>query len=271
MNLSKGKTWLAALILVTLISAATGWVLLHRSRPDSSTLREEVAGRLSLPDYKAQPTTGTGPSVPDRSVAMDASIARTPATGTLGAAPSVPAQRSVYTSRLVGRPGYYPPDDPESLSVLTGRREAPAVDLELSGGEASLEALGRAVVAAVTESNQSALDGLRVTKHEFRVICWPEFPESRPITSITLDDAWMMAAAKSHAGSSRAAGTYGGRNLELVNMEIPRPFAYRNFTRYSGLVLVARDRNSGEVLRLTFAPSVIERHGQFKVLMYRDR
>src|SRR5262245_5385813 len=39
-----------------------------------------------------------------------------------------PGQRSA--SPLTRSPGYYPPDDPESLSVQTGRREAPLVDLE---------------------------------------------------------------------------------------------------------------------------------------------
>jgi len=184
---------------------------------------------------------------------------------------SDPPRRSVYTSQLVGRPGYYPPDDPESLSVVTGRREAPAVDLELTGGAASLEDLGKALLAALTAKDQNALDGLRVTKHEFRVICWPEFPESRPITNITLDDAWMMAAAQSHAGSVRTVGLYGGRDLELLDVQTSEPFAYRNFTRYSGVVLLARDRNSREIIHLAFAPSVIERHGRFKALLYRDR
>jgi hypothetical protein len=183
-----------------------------------------------------------------------------------------PAAPTVYaSSRFAGRPGYYPPADPESLSVVTGRRDAPAVDLELSGGASSMENLGRALLAGLLAKDQAALDAVRVTKHEFRVICWPEFPESRRVTNITLDDAWMMAAAKNHAASSRALGNYGGRDLELVDVEVPAPFAYRNFQRYSGVVLVARDRSNGDLLRLPFAGSVIERHGQFKVLMYRDR
>jgi hypothetical protein len=155
--------------------------------------------------------------------------------------------------------------------VVTGRREAPAVDLELSGGAASLTDLAQELLAALNANDERALDGLRVTKHEFRVICWPEFPESRPITHIALDDAWLLAAAKSHAGATRSMGLHGGRDLELLRVERGAPFSYRNFTRYSGVVLVARDRNTRDEVRLTFAPSVIERHGRFKVLIYRDR
>jgi hypothetical protein len=259
-----------ALIGIVLIAAAVGWgVLRHitaKTTSDSSIRQEEVAGRSPLPINKSEPTASAGPSIPASSPFPSRSV-----DAVVGGPRTAPQQTVYSNSRVAGRPGYYAPDDPESLSVMTGRRDAPAVDLELDGGASSMEELGRALVAALVAKDQNALDGLRVTKHEFRVICWPEFPESRPVTNITLDDAWMMAAAKNHAASSRALGNYGGRDLELVDMERPAPFAYRNFQRYSGVVLVARDRQSREVLPLTFAGTVIERHGRYKVLMYRDR
>ena len=270
MRRSNGVTRRAALIAIALLLAAAGWGFLHRvvfkERSDSSTRQEEVAGRSSLPTSHAEPTASAGPSDPV-SAHTDALEASLLSPGTV----EEPAPRAVYTSRFAGTPGYYPPDDPESLSVVTGRREAPEVDLELTGGAGSLEELGRALVAALVAKDERAFDDLRVTKHEFRVICWPEFPQSRPITNVTLDDVWMMAAAKSHAGSTRAVGTYGGRDFELADVQAAPPFAYRNFTRYSHVVLVARDRSSREVVQLTFAPSIIERHGRFKVLIYRDR
>lgn len=265
MRRSRGETRRASLVLAMLVATAAGWALLHgpptRTRSDSPS-NSEAAGRSPLPTDHARHTVGTGPSdlVHDRSAARTtpspiASVARGP----------------IYASRFAGRPGYYAPYDPESLSLVTGRREASPVDLELSGGAASLRDLALELLAALGANDPSALDGLRVTKHEFRVICWPAFPESRPITNITLDDAWLLAAAKSHAGSTRALGIYGGRDLELLRVQTLAPFAYTNFNRYSGVVLVARDRSTQEEMRLTFAPSVIERHGRYKVLIYRDR
>lgn len=290
MRRSLRETRRAALILVALLAMAAGWILLREpvigTRSDSSKVKE-VAGRSSLPGSVAHPTTGAGTSdfsqtPPDLRTALAASItpppasvARTqvsdfPGSGALKAGTSDPARSSVYTSRLTGHPGYYPPDDPESLSVITGRRDAPAVDLELSGGAASLEDLGRELLAAVNARDERALHALRVTKHEFAVICWPEFPESRPITHITLDDAWEMALPQSLAGASRTIGLYGGRELTLLRMETGGPFAYRNFVRHHGVVLVARDAATGEVMRLNFVPSVIERRGRFKALLFRD-
>ncbi|HEX7077130.1 MAG TPA: hypothetical protein VF363_01780 [Candidatus Eisenbacteria bacterium] len=262
MRRSNRTTRQAPLIAALLIAVAAGWALLSgpaaRTRSGSSRNPEQAAGGSSLPAREVLPTTAVGPSKSDshRPTALDASAA---------------GRLTVYSSRFAGTPGYYPPDDPESLSVLTGKRDAPPVDLELSGGAASLRDLGQELLAALNARDEQALAALRVTKHEFRVICWPEFPESRPVTHITLDDAWMMAAAKSQAGSTRTMGLDGGRDLELLRVETDPPFAYRNFTRYGGTVLVARDLVTHEEIRLTFAPSVIERHGRFKVLIYRDR
>lgn len=154
--------------------------------------------------------------------------------------------------------------------MITGRREAPPVDLELSGGASSLTDLAQELLAAVDARDEYALAALRLTKHEFAVICWPEFPESRPITHITVDDAWMFSATQSQAGASRTVGLYGGRNLELERIETDGPFAYRNFVRHRNVVLVVRDVDRGEEIRLRFVPSVIERHGRFKALLYKD-
>ena len=287
MRRSKGETRRATLVLALLVATAAGWVLLHgppmRTRSDFPG-NAEAAGRSPLPTAHAQAMVGAGSSdrSGDHSAARGASsppplasVARDPTdlpgSGALKAGTDDLARRPIYYSRFAGRPGYYPPSDPESLSLVTGRREAPPVDLELSGGASSLRDLALELLAALGANDLSALDGLRVTKHEFRVICWPAFPESRPITNITLDDAWLLAAAKSHVGSTRALGVYGGRDLELLRVETRAPFAYTNFNRDSGVVLVTRDPNTKEEVRLTFAPSVIERHGRYKVLIYRDR
>jgi hypothetical protein len=281
---SNRTTRRATLIVALLIGVAAGWLLLSgraaRTRSGSSSNLGEAAGGSSLPASEVHPTTAAGPSESDshRPAALDASVsaplpsaARPSAADASTARSGDGARLTVYSSRFAGTPGYYPPDDPESLSVLTGKRDAPPVDLELSGGAATLRDLSQELLAALNARDEQALAALRVTKHEFRVICWPEFPESRPVTHITLDDAWLMAAAKSQAGASRAVGLYGGRDLELLRVETGPPFAYRNFTRYGGVVLVVRDRATREEIRLSFAPSLIERHGRFKALIYRDR
>jgi hypothetical protein len=154
--------------------------------------------------------------------------------------------------------------------VLAGRRDAPPVDRELAGGSTSLQDLAQKLLAALRARDEGALHARRVSRPEFEIICWPEFPESRPITNITAADAWGLGDARSLAGASRAVAQYGGRDLELLEVRTADVFPYRNFLRHREVVLSVRDRGTGELMELGFAPSAIERHGRFKALLYRD-
>jgi len=184
--------------------------------------------------------------------------------------PIQPPPTERHRSPLERSPGYYPPADPESMSVITGRRDAAPVSLELDGGASSMDDLARMLLADINAKDETAMHMLRVTKNEFRTICWPEFPESRPITHITIDDAWMFSIAKSKAGVSRTVGYYGGRTLELVRVVSLPPFAYRNFNLYRDVTIVTRDYGSRQEVRLKFMPSVVERHGRYKALLFKD-
>jgi hypothetical protein len=173
-------------------------------------------------------------------------------------------------SPLERSPGYSPPADPESSSVLTGRRNAPAVSLELGGGARSIGALARNLLAAIQARDERAMHAQRLTFGEFEVICWPEFPQSRPITRITATDAWEFSLTSSLAGAGRTVGLYGGHELELVRVDVDRTEEFRNFRLHRGVVIVARDTVDGSEVSLHFLPSVVERHGRFKALLYHD-
>jgi len=157
------------------------------------------------------------------------------------------------------------------MSVITGRRAAPPVDLELTGGAGSIEDLARMLLAGIGASQEKALHALRLTHNEFTTICWPEFPESRPVTHISADDAWEMSIAQSVKGAAHAVSLYGGRQLEVVRVESAAPFPYRNFTLYRQVTIMARELGAGgQEMRLSFASSVVERHGRFKALIFKD-
>lgn len=173
-------------------------------------------------------------------------------------------------SPLERSPGYCPPDDPESMSVITGRRDAPLVDLELTGGAGSVDQLGRMLVAGINAHDETAIHALGVTRKEFEVILWREFPESRPVTHITVDDAWEMASGQSHAGVSRGVGSFGNRNLEFIRVDCGPPVPFRNFSLHRAVEIVARDPATAQEVRIHFAPSFVERHGRFKVLTFKD-
>jgi hypothetical protein len=187
-----------------------------------------------------------------------------------GPAVTAPAGSGARRSPLQRSPGYYPPDDPESLSVVTGRRRAQAVDLDLDGGARTIEDLARHVLAAIHARDERALHALRLTRREFETICWPEFPESRPITRITAADAWDLSLPTSLAGAGRTVGTYGGRPLELIRVDVAHRQPYRNFRLHRGVVIVARDGADGSEIGIRFLPSIVERNGRFKALLFHD-
>lgn len=184
----------------------------------------------------------------------------------LGAALETPPGRSP----LERSPGYVPPADPESASVRLGRREAPLLDGEFDGGAASLEEFGRFVVAALNAGDEGALHALRVTRSEFERYLWREFPQSRPITNITADDAWSLSDASSLAGASRAVGQLGGRRLRFLRVEHGPTQDFTNFDLVRGLEIVAESGITKEIHAIRFVPSVAVRNGRHKALLYRD-
>jgi hypothetical protein len=181
-----------------------------------------------------------------------------------------PARRRAFRSPLEQSPGWTPPSDPESLSVITGRREAHPVSGELEGGAPNLLALVEAALDAARRGDEDALHRLRATRSEFERFLWREFPQSRPVTNISAADAWSFLSSGSLAGANRAAAAWAGRDLEIVAIESSGRMEYTNFTMWRDLVVTVREAATGEEHRITFLPAVVERHGRHKVLTYRD-
>jgi hypothetical protein len=164
-------------------------------------------------------------------------------------------------------PGWYPPPpDPESVSVVVGRRlNAPAVSVPFLGGARSLDDLGRLVCRALHHSAADSLLALCVTESEFRDILWREFPQSRPATGLTWEDGWSSLAMRLMGGCRGAVSDY-----EFLRFERMKPVdRYRNFKLHAGLVLVTRDE-TGQIQRFTWLRAVAERRGVFKIYSTTD-
>ena len=197
-----------------------------------------------------------------------------PATATKpGATPTAPAETTAATQRALGvqdSPGYVPPADPESASVRTGRRAAKMIDLPLTGGRRSLDALARAIVAALGTPSADSLFALCVTKEEFTKILWPEFPQSRPATGWSGDDAWMVLYPRLHSGAKDAWIDARDHRYRFVRMERAEPARpYTNFRLHDGITIVVLDELD-QTQRLTFVRSLVERKGVFKIYSLDD-
>ena len=156
------------------------------------------------------------------------------------------------------------------MSVVTGRRDAPLVDLELANAAPSLEELARHIVDRISHRDGAGLHALRLSREEFETIVWPELPQSRPITHIPVSEVWGMQTAKCIAGVDRTIGAYGGRKLTFLRVDYAREEPYRNFTLLRDVRILIRDPRSGSMIGLTVVPSVLVRHNEYKALIYKD-
>ena len=172
---------------------------------------------------------------------------------------------------LKNAPGYHPPADPESMSVVIGRRaNAPAIKALFVGGTRSLDDLGRAVCWALHHSNRDTLLRLCVTGEEFDRIMWREFPQSRPATGIQVDDAWLLLANRNTGGISRALQDHAGRHLRFVRWERGKPASvFRNFRLHEQLTLIALNEQGAEE-RIDVVRAAAERRGAFKLYSMKD-
>jgi len=185
-------------------------------------------------------------------------------------AEEVEASAAVRPPSVRDSPGYVPLVDPESTSVALGRRlHAPAVKAPFHGGRRSLDELGRAVCRAIHVGQTDSLRELCVTDDELRSVMWREFPQSRPATGLTWEDAWRVLDVRLLGGCNGAMQDHGGRYYEFVRFECDSTMRYRNFTIYSLLTLVVKN-DEGQIERWGWLRAVAERRGRFKVYSMRD-
>jgi hypothetical protein len=235
---------------------------------------------LARPPEPGRPGTGTGDFVlPDPEVAARAAFRAPDGSTTFRVPQPTDAEYADYLEMLAwvkGRsalrsvPGYAPPYDPEWRAARTGRRAAAAVDRPLEGGASQLDELASAILAGLLARDAAALQAVRVTRAEFEVILWPEFPQSRPYLKIPVHEVWGFQDARSHQGVKEALARFGGRELAFEGLRWGRRLPYTNFTLYRDLVIEARDPRTGEPVDVDVAPAVVERQGRFKVLVYDD-
>lgn len=189
----------------------------------------------------------------------------------LASIPGAPSPASAERGASIrDSPGYVPLVDPESSSVVIGRRlNAPAVSATFRGGRSSLDQLGRAVCRAIAIGNADSLRALCVTESELRDVMWREFPQSRPVTGLTAEDAWRVLDIRLLGGCSGAVQDHGDRHYEFVRFESDSSMRYRNFTLYSRLTMVVKN-DRGEFERWGWLRAVAERRGRFKIYSTRD-
>ena len=166
-----------------------------------------------------------------------------------------------------GAAQYY---DPEWRAAVEGRRRVPVNDLTLIGGASSLEELGKFVLLALEQDDSDALDQFRMSRDEYQLLCWPEFPQSRPFLRIPEDEAWTMHFANMRKGAVKTFNRWRGRNFELIQIKPGTVEKFTNFDLISDVDLVVNDVDTGASIVIRALESVIVCRGTVKVFMYRE-
>ena len=199
-------------------------------------------------------------------------VAKVASAGSPADAPAAPPPSPAATPRsvLTGEPGYVAPVDPDSASLLTGRRPAKPTSKRFRGGAKSAEALAKSMLAAVAASDRAALERLCLERDEFAEILWPEFPSSRAVTGLTAQDGWTFLSRRNSGGISRLLNEHAGERLRFVRIDRARATeSYVNFRLHRGLTIVARD-STGSEIALDDVRTIAERQGSYKIYSMRD-
>lgn len=270
MNPSGMRPWIGAAVLAGAVALIVTVLPRAGERASERSARQRIEPSTSpSSDATGMPETAAAAVEPVNFEQTPGTAARSTREASPGVAPeTVPPQAPV--SPLERSPGYYPPADPESASVRLGRREAPEVSDLFQGGATSMDEFGRLVVAALNARDGLELHSLRVTQGEFEKVIWREFPQSRPITNITAADAWSLSDPRSRTAVSRAVSAHGGRRLRFLTIESGSVQTFTNFLLHRDVVINAVDEGTAEIHKLTLAPSIAERKGRFKALLYHD-
>ncbi|MEZ4655027.1 MAG: hypothetical protein R3E12_15910 [Candidatus Eisenbacteria bacterium] len=180
--------------------------------------------------------------------------------------------RVLPPSELEKMEGFEYPYDPERDAVTRGRRVAPEVDFPLQNGFTSLQSLVNEIMIGLKSGDPKHLDRLCINSDEFKKICWPEFPQSRPAPQIPVDEAYFFLDRNQVGGIAKGMGLYKGMDLHAVRVHFdPGVKRYRNFNLYDGMTIFAKTQDEkAPPVEIKFVNTIIERNGLFKVYTYKD-
>jgi hypothetical protein len=144
-------------------------------------------------------------------------------------------------------------------------------DGPLLGATASLDELGRRVVAGLNVSDREALESLLVTGGEYKGRLFLTLANHPSALKLGPDASWDMTSRETRDDLRHALDQYGGRDLTFVRVEPAAVDERAGLTVYRRPKIVAQT-SEGEQIRLVLLGSVVEHQatGTFKPLSYRD-
>jgi hypothetical protein len=162
-------------------------------------------------------------------------------------------------------------DDPKEESEIEGGGASTIGEAPLANGQPSLEALGKAVVAALEAKDGRALLGLSVSQGEFERRLFGALvgdPEQRKFGP---GPAWKNMSSESLVAMGNALNKHGGKGHVFVSLEATRKEERPGLVLHHAPKLTVKDAG-GNSLELPILGEVVEHSasGTFLVLSFAD-
>lgn len=146
-------------------------------------------------------------------------------------------------------------------------------DAPLERGAASLDALGRAVVAGLNAQDHDALLALAITEREYKRRLFNALSNSESARQMGPALLWSMQSGESRDDLRHILELHGGKNLSFVAIEPRATEARDGITLHRRPVLVVHSADERANQRLFLLGSVVEHDAThtFKLIAYRYR
>jgi hypothetical protein len=157
----------------------------------------------------------------------------------------------------------------EALRRFQAETEGPPPE-RLTGGEASLDALFRALLAAYAARDAEALDRLAITRAEFAWLYYPDSPYPHAPYELSADFLWFLVEERGARGVGKATERFGGAQVEYRGYECPGGVKEEGGGVLWGPCLVRLTIDGrDDVVRL--ANAILERDGRFKLVGFDNK
>lgn len=150
------------------------------------------------------------------------------------------------------------------------RATIPDTPRTLRGGEASAEALARALLRAIQANDTATVQRLVLSRAEFAWLYYPHTRYTKPPYELGPELLWMQMGASSEKGIVRLLRRYGGSTLRFdallcedsILVEGPNRVTPSCRVRFAAADSAARD--------LRIFGSLLQRDGQYKFVSYAN-
>lgn len=118
-----------------------------------------------------------------------------------------------------------------------------AANSPLDGARSSPEALARTALESLRDEDAEALRTLLVSRDEYEELLWPSLPDRN---HVPFEFIWSITSPRSSKALRYSMAEYGGRDLELVRVELGDDVeAYDTFVLHKDVSMILRDKETG--------------------------